>query len=1104
MKSEKIVIAALIVAALMIVPVSMFSNDDAVVSADPDPGLDPGDMINFAALAKYSDYSNQEMQSETLSTKTYNDGEVLFLKNDYTLASEATLTFASGSTLLIVVGQDFKMKATDLASFQFNDGSRIVIAVNETIAESDNVVSEIPFEDDEQVFFKGSIEFTHGSNSMKLVIAEGTVFQDAKADADVKAMMKFESKTTLDVEATLTYGKEIKLSLGVDFKVNATVTSISKGDKSIIKFKGDGSYDIKVDGPSSAESEKKDLKLDVDGDMNLTIGLTMPNAPVELVIKVSNDVSLDVKVTDYRNSFTADTEDDKQMKLYVDGDFGLDISVDDIKKYEIRDDDGNLEAIFTLTGAKASLDIDISKNVADVGVSVDLGKYEVTEYEGAESTTATYKNVEADLNYKATISEAVSFSLATTPIDFDDLTDDLKDIATGGTVVDEYLAAVATCTTSAEIKETASKFFMGKIDGTVNDVLPFDVTGTSAKAKFSIGEINAGGVFVSDASIKAEVSPSVGVELTASVGKVDYSLGSTGRVIVESAKLTATTSENKTVLFDLEFNLTGEMRIYSIDGRMVGNVYVKNFKVKATLAKEFTFTGLTVGTLASTTKGITVSSEDLTLDVEKKQFLIPKTKVSGDYYGAALVRSVEGTYSDVVISDFDLFDVITGLDMTIGSSSVRVTDVYGNYADVESTYDASTKTTTRTISVDGFFWYDGCMTADIDDIVMPTLSDDSENEKFVVSGNLLFNGYSVGESPMTNLTIGAGNRVTIPAAGIDVVWQGDLAMAGFGMKGTPSSSFKTEVEGNTCTFTLSGCAVKYVLSDAAVATKLIAMPGYELTSTGATGFTIGDFTKTEATITDLGATASYTASAVPFSVYIDGKKVTDEARNGTAIQATVASGVSFLFDDNGAIVGSVSGTTWTYTRFIGEGKLDLESIAMSNITYSKGVNEIANSVRFTVPATVDDSMVFKTESKLRLVIDSDDVDEGDVVNIVAKETKYDGKKAFLIKVYTNDNTASELATTVYIPVSGDGFKLMHVDEYGRAQEIRGTLVEIDGQSYLKTDVDDYSIFYATKDTPAYGGSDDGSNLLLYAAIGAAVVIIALAGVFLFMRKKSAA
>ena len=237
---------------------------------------------------------------------------------------------------------------------------------------------------------------------------------------------------------------------------------------------------------------------------------------------------------------------------------------------------------------------------------------------------------------------------------------------------------------------------------------------------------------------------------------------------------------------------------------------------------------------------------------------------------------------------------------------------------------------------------------------------------------------------------------------------------------------------------------------------------------------------------------------------IDGKTVKEDAKYHESISVTDVT-ASFLFDKNGAIIGTVDPIEkeWTYTRHRGTGDLELTSVTFKPYTgeIKSGVTNTVDddSVQFTF-GDVSGKFSFRLNNGVRFDVTGAN---GKEVQFVAKETTFNGNKAFVIKALTNSGVS--LPTTLYIPVGGEGQKIMHVDEYGRANEYKSTYKVIDGQAYQVLSVSNYSIFYATDDVPNFAGSGDGkNNNLLYIGIAVVVAIVALAGVAYFLKTKQSA
>ena len=97
-----------------------------------------------------------------------------------------------------------------------------------------------------------------------------------------------------------------------------------------------------------------------------------------------------------------------------------------------------------------------------------------------------------------------------------------------------------------------------------------------------------------------------------------------------------------------------------------------------------------------------------------------------------------------------------------------------------------------------------------------------------------------------------------------------------------------------------------------------------------------------------------------------------------------------------------------------------------------------------------------------------------------------------------------MSETKQVPVSGNGNRLMHVDDLGRVCEIQAENVTIGEDNFLKATVSDYSIFYAEADSSPVvdnGGSGNGGGVnIVLIVVGIVVVAALVAGAVFFVKK----
>ena len=208
-----------------------------------------------------------------------------------------------------------------------------------------------------------------------------------------------------------------------------------------------------------------------------------------------------------------------------------------------------------------------------------------------------------------------------------------------------------------------------------------------------------------------------------------------------------------------------------------------------------------------------------------------------------------------------------------------------------------------------------------------------------------------------------------------------------------------------------------------------------------------------------------------------------------------------LINENGATVGEVFDGVWYYTRYIGTGDLQLTSVTATVITnVVAGENKVSESVSFTMPDLGGKKPIFVFENGGRVAF-TGNAGAGNPVSVTFQATKFDGKDGFLVKVL---NDGDSLAACIYVPVKNADSVLKHVDQFGRVTTLPAAVVTMDGQTYLKVNLNDYSIVYAEDFEPYIEPSKHkDSNILIYAAIAAAIIAVAAIGAFLYLRGKSA-
>ena len=495
------------------------------------------------------------------------------------------------------------------------------------------------------------------------------------------------------------------------------------------------------------------------------------------------------------------------------------------------------------------------------------------------------------------------------------------------------------------------------------------------------------------------------------------------------------------------------------------------------------------------------------MDTETACFTAEEVKVGGNYYYGNAIKSIDGTYANASIS---VKSLMSSPSFTADSVTMRITAINGSTMDFSRTYDATEKVITNTYDVDGVMYFadvyndyvlNGLMIVELNDV------DDLATEVNKLSGGILVPGGTSTEMGSNPALVVSGTDYFISYGGlsvVDAVAPGNVYVSTTFTTGESTGPGAMTVNDNTISLNLTGVAVGvFVDKDGVVTYGLLALPGYTLSENMThSGFTISDCSDKTATITITGTSVSCSAIPDKYKISIDGQVVKEDVGYGTSVTGvTVDPDALYAVDPYGTIIGNISSGTWNLgTLYYFTSDLNLTTVKGVELTTvsTEAINNVeAEAAKFEVPAG-GSSLQFAMSSKVRF--DLSGLTAGNTIDLVAQQTTYDGKDAFVIKA---ERGGFALASTLYIPVSGDGNKLMHVDEYGRVTQVKADNVVVGEQNYLKATVTDYSIFYAEADKPAYddgGNGGNGTNWLLIGGIVAVVAVVAIAGAVFFIKK----
>lgn len=1122
--------AAITVAAMMVVCVGAVAFDATDSNADGGSSplaVDTGQIENLMALLTYS--ATTPAAEEYTSDHIVTSGTVLFLNNNYTFSEGVTLTVEDGAAIAYCPLQPFSFVGTNMF-LDMEEGSVFAI-VSDKPADfgelEDVAITMNETENDSLYKFNGTITNTASKLSptdkigFTLTMGKGSVISEL-IDGD---KTKIDSTTTFNEDNKVAVNLEkfvLAPTPNVDVSINVAVDATNNNLRSSAKIdiKGAPSYTVNASVADNTLTAKITGNGEITGELYKTD--TTPEQKLA-TFTYSNSIDANARITDYG--------DETKAKMYFDGSADVSIEVTDIYYEEIEE--GVTVMVGELSGVYANMSMGFRNDTVTISAEAGLGYFAMSDNNGG--TTDLMKRMEiedinASIEYRVKSADPLAVALAKPSIGSGSLAaaPNPSDVIKG--LAKAYFDGMPEG--DFDVRSYAKEFFFGQVGGylpvstdeMVNDYLYADF---SIGSIFATGKIDAAGINGS-----LEISDSVGARVEANIGKL-YTYDKNETTMIQPVNITIQTSGDKTKFLELDAYATGEVKSY-YQGMLENDFYVDGLNINASVNKndkvaagvDYALNDLSIKRLGTSSDGVYMVINDASYNDELKQIEAGTVSISGDYYGGAPILSIDGTIRDVVMP-FDINSIAldapvsTAPKLTIGSADFTVYDLYGSSLRITRDYDAAKATINDRFSADGQIWFGDVFhpASPVNQLFKLQFTNQAATVKtnVEIDGVLIINGTyfqpEVGDpvvQPSFTLTAADGLKIfnggITPAYSansfVGAIYVSPMQSNGNSLGSAPATVFADDLIVRTYGSSIG----VFVDSAGNVSYELQATPEYRLdVETGnPVGFTIDSSNDDSAKITRTGTELSFNATPRTFNVIIDGKTVKEDAKYHESISVTDVT-ASFLFDKNGAIIGTVDPIEkeWTYTRHRGTGDLELTSVTFKPYTgeIKSGVTNPVDddSVQFTF-GDVSGKFSFRLNNGVRFDVTGAN---GKEVQFVAKETTFNGNKAFVIKALTNSGVS--LPTTLYIPVGGEGQKIMHVDEYGRANEYKSTYKVIDGQAYQVLSVSNYSIFYATDDVPNFAGSGDGkNNNLLYIGIAVVVAIVALAGVAYFLKTKQSA
>lgn len=1091
MKSVKIVIASLIAIALMVTPIALFATDNTESEAANYQELsDIFDNIDFEKLMEL-DYSKGSLADDEEVSGSTDVTTYMYLSKNYKFADGASITIKAGASLTMCPTQTFSISSTGWGAINFEAGSHIYITTNgeapvpDTPIAEGNIIASYDVEDDTPNWFTGSFGYTLKSYEFIFTASNGTTISNSKNPNEQIAKIEFtkDNKTDLKIESASSSGGKstfditLKSDLGVKASVFITEKPATAQEKAVIRtivYEISGTTDYTANAEMQTSTGQNDYKFTLKGSNELNLTL-------------DNDYGGTITdKADFTISATVYEDETKDTVTKMTGSLSLELDTKNMEDYAATPN-----MTITVKDAKAKYALDFDNDNITGTADMSMGTYKIV----AKSETGDVISEMKDVSIYGKYVGKFSFNDISKPT----ITSGPAQLVSVAPSAD-YFSGIVPGMSSSEVRSYAAEFFLGSFDKAYH-LDQSGLTTTSLDAEVKCGSANINGYTVSGLTASLEIDDSVGLKAT---GKVDSLIvqpesktSSSTKFYLGSADFTLATDTSGKSMFTCDFSGSAQMKTY-YNGKAVQDLYAKDVKAKMTIGKTNKLTSLSAGEIAMGTSGIYIKATNVNYDTDWEAFLIDKATISGNYYGTAEVKSVEGSLSDVVF--------YTNMSFSAKSADMRINDVDGDYVQFTRTYDSTTKTITNTYKVTGQVNMNdilddstlrGLMNVPISGAVNPKVVNYFEGDAIVAAGSA-YELYTVPGVVVADkkINVMSGYSTLIQLNAPSEVY----ATKAFGMKGA------IKVDDVTTTVQLDGAALGLVMNaEGVISYKLIACPGYTLSSTMTySGMTLSNITESSADVTLTATAVSCDAVPMKYKVTLDGKVVKENVNYGTNVSVENAfpdGDVLYVVDENGAIIGTVDGKDWRFGYYFTK-DLDVKSVKGKEVTQFEDAGKVnvindASSIKFSVPSG-QTAMMFQLSSKVRF--DLSGLSQDDNVELVAQPTKFDGKDAFIIKV-SNSNDLASTAATLYIPFSGEGKRLIHVDEYGRTMELESTVVSIDGDNYLKATVSDYSIFYAdSDDSPVIPSKGSSTNWLLI-GIGIAAAVIIIAGAVVFIKKR---
>ena len=1126
-KTSMKILAAIIVALAVVIPLSMSDSDEAVVT----------DASEFETIGELAE---GEIGGLIDTDRTYTDEMTIVAP--VTIEKNVTLTFSSGSSLdlgFMVGMKPISITGSEGSTILLKEGSTLIVAGE-----------ELPISDDTEIGVNGKISYgISGVLPSDMKLPMNVTFQiNASVDAGTvisvnEIPIKFAEETKFYAEVAITLNElptDSDISkLDAKVSVNATLTAgkISLGaatlDSAKFTFKGD------VSTPKNNKTEFFVGTVSMSSDASVTV-YDEENmiSPITIVLKSElKDGKLEIKGFEDLMSDGFSFENLKKVVLNLNGEASGSITV---KKIDINDES-------YIENLKLSAEASIKDKVAKQEVALSIGKFVgvLSPEEGSKVNVSV-----SDIK----LAEASSVDLS--KFSFGDLLDFIEvkimpiigpifspETETPESIDDTELALGNLITGRAPITIPEG------IEEAVLELAEEDDEGVDPEVIMEL--VMEALVLIKDVKAELGVTLSVGEFVLDGVGTEGQKIDISGKGIsigpkigydqgpdmsyvmkVDSLKVNMNVgfilnAELKGFTAEVKIDTTLDFAEEKIEGEITAAIDVESLDLKYINRGNAAYVSLSkfhIGAELSLQDNDLKASASITGSANVKIFESNAIVAEISVKDAKLGASYDFGEFNIMAPEIPEFDpskleietLSAGIKVTTGGITIEITKINVNLEDMILTADK--------VTLDGVAAYSedvASVKATLNGVKMPlgegSLPAIQSGEITVVMANgaKIVDKFEFKDGVANeNITVSGGDlyyKKALPVEMIEVMKYGmdwNLKVSGKGklifdevyteqmdLQGTVYAREYIETADEAHDISIKDDYGAYagfvsITDNDAKKMKVVAATGYELVESSYSGFKVGKNGYIE--VDEPDSVIKATCIGEEYTVKFDNGK-SFKTNYGAPIDQEVDPDVIYVLDSDGEEFGTVSGGFWSVGEYNVPKNINLRLVKAETIEPipDKEFESDSDDIFFESPA-VGQKVIVKTPSKMKFVVEGKHGAFTDGVKITNKETKFDGKKAF--EITANGDVVAKF------PVKNDKVTVSHVIN-GAPMEMAGTYeVDEKGQTYLVVPLESYST-YVLSTSSGSSGSDDGGISGVTIAIIAIVVLLVAGGVAFFVIKN---